>query len=124
MNLVYRRRSCGKDLIAQMRAEAETLLPPQYLDCLRHIDQPFFTPVYDFCSPRLVFGRVALVGDAASTPRPHIGFGVSTAAAEAQAWQKRFRITMTSIKRLLFTTPRGSRSVSVSCCTAASSARS
>jgi len=74
-----------KELIAQMRAEAETLLPPQYLDCLRHIYHPFFTPVYDFCSPRLVFGRVALVGDAASTPRPHIGFGVSKAAAEAQA---------------------------------------
>ena len=74
-----------KDLIAQMRAEAETLLPPQYLDCLRHIDQPFFTPVYDFCSPSLVYGRVALVGDAASTPRPHIGFGVSKAGAEAQA---------------------------------------
>jgi 2-polyprenyl-6-methoxyphenol hydroxylase-like FAD-dependent oxidoreductase len=74
-----------KDLIAQMRSEAETLLPPQYLDCLRHIDHPFFTPVYDFCSPRLVFGHVALVGDAASTPRPHIGFGVSKAAAEAQA---------------------------------------
>jgi hypothetical protein len=30
------------------------------LDCLRHIDQPFFTPVYDFCSPTLVFGRAAL----------------------------------------------------------------
>lgn len=74
-----------KDLIAQMRAEAETLLPPQYRDCLRHIDQPFFTPVYDFCSPSLVFGRVALVGDAASTPRPHMGFGVSKAGAEAQA---------------------------------------
>jgi 2-polyprenyl-6-methoxyphenol hydroxylase-like FAD-dependent oxidoreductase len=73
-----------KDLIAQMRAEAETLLPPQYLDCLRHIDQPFFTPVYDFCSSSLVYGRVALVGDAASTPRPHIGFGVSKAGAEAQ----------------------------------------
>jgi 2-polyprenyl-6-methoxyphenol hydroxylase-like FAD-dependent oxidoreductase len=74
-----------KDLIAQMRAEAETLLPPQYLDCLQQIDQPFFTPVYDFCSPSLVFGRVALVGDAASTPRPHMGFGVSKAGAEAQA---------------------------------------
>ena len=73
-----------KDLVAQMRTEAESLLPPQYLDCLRHIDQPFFTPVYDFCSPSLVFGRVALVGDAASTPRPHIGFGVSKAGAEAQ----------------------------------------
>jgi len=74
-----------KELIAQMFADAETLLPPQYLDCLRHIDQPFFTPVYDFCSPTLVFGRVALVGDAASTPRPHMGFGVSKAGAEAQA---------------------------------------
>jgi 2-polyprenyl-6-methoxyphenol hydroxylase-like FAD-dependent oxidoreductase len=74
-----------KDLVVQMRAEAESLLPPQYLDCLQHIDQPFFTPVYDFCSPSLVFGRVALVGDTASTPRPHIGFGVSKAGAEAQA---------------------------------------
>jgi 2-polyprenyl-6-methoxyphenol hydroxylase-like FAD-dependent oxidoreductase len=74
-----------KDLVAQMRAEAETLLPPQYVDCLQHIDQPFFTPVYDFCSPSLVYGRVALAGDAASTPRPHIGFGVSKAGAEAQA---------------------------------------
>jgi hypothetical protein len=50
-----------KDLIEQMRAEADALLPPQYLDCVRHIDQPFFTPVYDFCSARLVYGRVALV---------------------------------------------------------------
>jgi len=74
-----------KDLVVQMRAEAEALLPPQYLDCLQHIDHPFFTPVYDFCSPSLVFGRVALVGDAASTPRPHLGFGVSKAGAEAQA---------------------------------------
>jgi 2-polyprenyl-6-methoxyphenol hydroxylase-like FAD-dependent oxidoreductase len=63
----------------------ETVLPPQYLDCLRHIDQSFFTPVYDFCSPSLAFGRVAFVGDAASTPRPHIGFGVAKAGAEAQA---------------------------------------
>jgi len=74
-----------KDLIAEMRAEAETLLPPQFLDCVHHIDQPFFTPVYDFCSPSLVSGRVAFVGDAASTPRPHMGFGVSKAGAEAQA---------------------------------------
>src|SRR5262249_25680259 len=50
-----------------------------------HIDHPFFTPIYDFCSPSLVFGRVVLVGDAASTPRPHMGFGVSKAGSEAQA---------------------------------------
>ena len=33
----------------------------------------------------MVFGRVVLVGDAASTPRPHTGFGVSRAGAPAQA---------------------------------------
>ena len=38
-----------------------------------------------FRSPSLMFGRVALVGDAGSTPRPHVGFGVSKAGAEAQA---------------------------------------
>jgi 2-polyprenyl-6-methoxyphenol hydroxylase-like FAD-dependent oxidoreductase len=74
-----------KDLIKWMRADADVLLPPQYLDCLRHIDRPFFTPIYDFCSPTLVFGRAVLLGDAASTPRPHMGFGVSKAGAEAQA---------------------------------------
>jgi 2-polyprenyl-6-methoxyphenol hydroxylase-like FAD-dependent oxidoreductase len=74
-----------RELIAQMRDETHRLLPPQFLDCLEHIDQPFFTPVYDFCSTSSVFGRVALVGDAGSTPRPHVGFGVSKAGAEAQA---------------------------------------
>jgi 2-polyprenyl-6-methoxyphenol hydroxylase-like FAD-dependent oxidoreductase len=74
-----------KDLIAQMRAKMETTLPPQYIDCLHHIDQPFFTPVYDLCLHSLTFGRVAFVGDSASTPRPHIGFGVAKAGAEAQA---------------------------------------
>jgi hypothetical protein len=54
----------AQELIEQMRAGAETLLPPQYQDCLHHIDRPFFTPVYDFCAPSLVFGRVALMGDA------------------------------------------------------------
>jgi len=74
-----------KDLIAEMRADAEAQLPPQFCDCVRHLKQPFFTPIYDFCSSNLVFGRVVLVGDAASTPRPHIGFGVAKAGAEAQA---------------------------------------
>jgi len=74
----------SRDLVAQMRAEANMLLPPQFIDCLNCIEQPFFTPVYDFCSPSLVFGRVVLIGNAASTPRPHLGFGVAKAGAEAQ----------------------------------------
>jgi 2-polyprenyl-6-methoxyphenol hydroxylase-like FAD-dependent oxidoreductase len=74
-----------KDLIAALRAEAKETLPPALNDCLRAIKQPFFTPIYDFIAPRIVSGRVALVGDAASNPRPHMGFGVSKAGCDAQA---------------------------------------
>jgi 2-polyprenyl-6-methoxyphenol hydroxylase-like FAD-dependent oxidoreductase len=47
--------------------------------------RPFFTPIYDFSTPQLVFGRVALVGDAASSARPHMGFGMAKAGCDAQA---------------------------------------
>jgi 2-polyprenyl-6-methoxyphenol hydroxylase-like FAD-dependent oxidoreductase len=80
-----------KDLILELRDDADRLLPPQFRDCLHHIARPFFTPVYDFCSPSLVFNRVVLVGDAASTARPHIGFGVAKAGAEAQALMEALR---------------------------------
>ena len=72
------------DLIAQMRAEAQAIMPPQFLDCLANM-RPFFTPIYDFSTPQLVFGRVALVGDAASSARPHMGFGMAKAGGDAQA---------------------------------------
>jgi 2-polyprenyl-6-methoxyphenol hydroxylase-like FAD-dependent oxidoreductase len=74
-----------KNLIAALRAEANVGLPPALNDCLRAIDQPFFTPIYDFIAPCIISGRVALVGDAASNPRPHMGFGVSKAGCDAQA---------------------------------------
>lgn len=73
------------DVIAAMRRDAETVMAPPFLDVLRKIDRPFFTPIYDFASPRMVFGRVVLVGDAASVARPHMGFGVSKAAEDARA---------------------------------------
>jgi 2-polyprenyl-6-methoxyphenol hydroxylase-like FAD-dependent oxidoreductase len=74
-----------KNLIAALRAEADGALPPALNDCLCAIPQPFFTPIYDFVAPRIVDGRVALVGDAASNARPHMGFGVSKAGCDAQA---------------------------------------
>jgi 2-polyprenyl-6-methoxyphenol hydroxylase-like FAD-dependent oxidoreductase len=73
-----------KDLIARMRADAASIMPPQFLDCLAKM-RPFFTPIYDFSAPQLVFGRVVLVGDAASSARPHMGFGMAKAGGDAQA---------------------------------------
>jgi 2-polyprenyl-6-methoxyphenol hydroxylase-like FAD-dependent oxidoreductase len=72
------------DLIARMRADAHDIMPPQFLDCLDNM-RPFFTPIYDFATPQLVFGRVVLVGDAAASARPHMGFGMAKAGGDAQA---------------------------------------
>lgn len=77
-----------KAVIAEMRNDARRILPPPFLDCLDNIDFPFFTPIYDFTSTRMSFGRVALIGDAASVSRPHSGFGVSKAACDAFAMER------------------------------------
>jgi 2-polyprenyl-6-methoxyphenol hydroxylase-like FAD-dependent oxidoreductase len=74
-----------KDLIAQMHADAREIMPQALLDCVMTIKQPFITPIYYFTAPRIVFGRVAMVGDAAANARPHMGFGVAKAGCDAQA---------------------------------------
>ena len=74
-----------RDAIAAMRAAAERLLAPQFRDIVRLIDEPILQPIYDLESPRLAFGRVAIIGDAAFVARPHVAAGVSKAADDAAA---------------------------------------
>jgi 2-polyprenyl-6-methoxyphenol hydroxylase-like FAD-dependent oxidoreductase len=74
-----------REPIAAMRAAAEQFLAPQCRALVRLIDEPLLQPIYDLASPRLAFGRVALVGDAAFVARPHVGAGVSKAADDAAA---------------------------------------
>jgi 2-polyprenyl-6-methoxyphenol hydroxylase-like FAD-dependent oxidoreductase len=74
-----------RDAVAAMRAAAERLLPPQFREIVRLIDEPILQPIYDLESPRLAFGRVAIVGDAAFVARPHVAAGVSKAADDAAA---------------------------------------
>jgi len=71
--------------IAAMRAAAERLLAPQFRAIVRLIDEPILQPIYDLASPRLAFGRVAIIGDAAFVARPHVAAGVSKAADDATA---------------------------------------
>lgn len=46
---------------------------------------PFLQPIYDCSAPRMVDGRVALIGDAAFVARPHVGGGVTKAVLDAVA---------------------------------------
>ncbi len=72
-----------REATAAMRAAAERLLPPQFRAIIQLIDEPILQPIYDLQSPRLAFGRVAIVGDAAFVARPHVAAGVSKAADDA-----------------------------------------
>jgi 2-polyprenyl-6-methoxyphenol hydroxylase-like FAD-dependent oxidoreductase len=74
-----------REAIAEMRAAADRLLAPQFRAVVRLFPEPLLQPIYDLESPRMVFGRVAVVGDAAFVARPHVGAGVSKASDDAGA---------------------------------------
>jgi 2-polyprenyl-6-methoxyphenol hydroxylase-like FAD-dependent oxidoreductase len=80
-----------RDLIAQMHEDAREIMPPALLDSVLKIKQPFITPIYDFTAPSVVFGRVAMVGDAAANARPHMGFGMAKAGTDAMALARELR---------------------------------
>jgi 2-polyprenyl-6-methoxyphenol hydroxylase-like FAD-dependent oxidoreductase len=71
--------------IAAMRAAAERLVAPQFRAIARLMDEPVLQPIYDLETPRMAFGRVAIIGDAAFVARPHVGAGVSKACEDASA---------------------------------------
>jgi 2-polyprenyl-6-methoxyphenol hydroxylase-like FAD-dependent oxidoreductase len=71
--------------IAQMRAAAERLVAPQFGAIAKLMDEPVLQPIYDLETPRMAFGRVAIIGDAAFVARPHVAAGVSKAVDDATA---------------------------------------
>lgn len=69
--------------IEAMRAAARRLLAPQFVEIVELAAQPILQPIYDLETPRMAFGRVAIIGDAAFVARPHVGAGVAKAAEDA-----------------------------------------
>jgi 2-polyprenyl-6-methoxyphenol hydroxylase-like FAD-dependent oxidoreductase len=72
-------------VIAEFRAHAASVLAPQLALLVAETRQPFLQPIFDLEVPRVAFGRVALLGDAAFVARPHVGTGVTKAAGDAEA---------------------------------------
>lgn len=73
------------DVIADMEDAATSLLAPQFAEVVTKTAQPLFQPIFDLTVPRMAFGRIALLGDAAFVARPHCGMGVTKAAGDAMA---------------------------------------
>jgi len=74
---------------ARVRAEmvdtAQEVLAPQFAEAIRRARLYFFQAMYDLELPRLVFGRVIIVGDAAFITRPHVAMGVPKAGGDVLA---------------------------------------
>ena len=73
------------DVIKELADTARTCMAPQIAELVAQCTKPILVPVYDLASPRMVFGRVVLLGDAAFVARPHVGTGVTKAVLDARA---------------------------------------
>lgn len=74
-----------RQAIESMHDAARRLLAPQFATLMRNLDEPILQPIYDLETPRMAFGHVVILGDAAFVARPHVGAGVSKAADDAAA---------------------------------------
>jgi 2-polyprenyl-6-methoxyphenol hydroxylase-like FAD-dependent oxidoreductase len=73
------------ELIAALRRDADALLAPQLATLVKATTQIILQPIFDLESPRIAFGRIALIGDAAFVARPHVATGVMKAALDAES---------------------------------------
>jgi 2-polyprenyl-6-methoxyphenol hydroxylase-like FAD-dependent oxidoreductase len=73
------------EVIAAMRRDAAALLPPMIADVIAQTEQPLLQAITCLGVPRMAFGRVALLGDAAFVARPHVAAGITKAALDAAA---------------------------------------
>ncbi len=71
--------------VAAMREVAVAELARPITEVVTGVAEPFVQVVYDIAVPRMVFGRVCLIGDAAFAVRPHAAAGTAKAAADGWA---------------------------------------
>lgn len=70
---------------AGLRRRAEDGLHPRFAGLIAATPQPFLQTILDLAVPRMAFGRVCLMGDAAFVVRPHTAAATAKAAADASA---------------------------------------
>jgi 2,6-dihydroxypyridine 3-monooxygenase len=71
--------------LAAMRQAAAARFAAPIAAVVTGVAEPFVQVVYDIAVPRMAFGRVCLIGDAAFAVRPHAAAGTAKAAADGWA---------------------------------------
>lgn len=70
------------ELVAEMREFAAAHLAPPIAEVVTGIEEPFIQAVHDIEVPRMAFGRICILGDAAFAVRPHAAAGTAKAAED------------------------------------------
>ena len=69
--------------VERLREDAAAILPPPIAEAVLKTGEPYLQVISDIEAPRMAFGRVALIGDAAFAARPHAAAGSAKAAEDA-----------------------------------------
>ena len=77
--------------VAWTREFASAHMPPAIAEILYKSPEPFVQVIYDIDVPRMAFGRIALIGDAAFAVRPHAAAGTAKACADGWALRDALR---------------------------------
>jgi 2-polyprenyl-6-methoxyphenol hydroxylase-like FAD-dependent oxidoreductase len=72
-----------ENFVQWIHERAKELLPTVLREEVLATRQPFIQPIYDVAVPRMVFGRICLLGDAAFVVRPHTAAGAYKASIAA-----------------------------------------
>ncbi len=65
--------------------QSATQLAPAFTEVIQRTEEPYAQVVFDTRIPQMSHGRIAIIGDAAFTARPHPAAGSAKAAADAWA---------------------------------------
>jgi 2-polyprenyl-6-methoxyphenol hydroxylase-like FAD-dependent oxidoreductase len=71
------------ELVDEVRARAARELPTVFAQLVAATREPFLQTIEVLAVPRMAFGRVGLLGDAAFVPRPHTAASTLKAAVNA-----------------------------------------
>jgi 2,6-dihydroxypyridine 3-monooxygenase len=93
--------SIRREHIDEMRGTASRTLAPQLAEVVLSCEEPLIQAVFDVESPRMAFGRVCLIGDAAFTLRPHVAAGQAKACADAWALRDALAAASGDVQRAL-----------------------
>lgn len=73
------------EAVTAMRKAAAARFAPPVAAVVTGVTEPFVQVIYDIAVPRMAFGRICLIGDAAFAVRPHAAAGTAKAAADGWA---------------------------------------